>query len=63
MDLREYLFYNRITIKKFSETVECTRTHLSEIIHGRRSASRRLAKDIEKATDGQVKAKDLIKKE
>lgn len=61
MELREYLFHKRITVKKFSEMLDCTRTHLSEIIHGRRAPSRRLAKDIEQATNGEVTAEELLK--
>jgi DNA-binding transcriptional regulator YdaS (Cro superfamily) len=62
MDLGLYLYKNKITVKKFSEILECSRPHLSDIIHGRRIAGKRLAKDIEEATEGQVKAKDLLKK-
>jgi len=60
MDLREYLFYNRMTVKQFSEKIGCSRNHISEIIHGRRIPGKRLAKDIEIATNGEVKAKNLL---
>lgn len=62
MELREYLFRNRLTVTHLSRLLECTRTHLSEIIHGRRKPSRRLAKDIEKITNGEVKAHSFFLK-
>ncbi len=61
MDLREYLFRNRLTVKGFSDKIDCSRNHLSSIIHGRFKPSKRLAKDIELATNGEVKAEDLLK--
>lgn len=61
MDLREYLFRKRITVKEFSETLDYTRTHLSQIINGNRSPSKRLARSIEKATNGEVTAEELLK--
>lgn len=60
MDLREYLFRNRLTVKEFSQRLECSRPHLTEIIHGRRKPGKRLANDIEKLTGGQVKAAELL---
>lgn len=62
MDLREYLFRKRLTIKKFSEDLDCARNHLSEIIHGRRKPGKRLAQDIEQATNGEVTAEELLRK-
>lgn len=61
MDLREYLFRKRITVKEFSETLDYTRTHLSQIINGNRNPSKRLARSIEKATNGEVTAEELLK--
>ena len=63
MDLREYLFRKRISILDFSKIVECSRTHLSEMVHGRRIPSKRLARDIEKATNGEVTIEELMKGE
>lgn len=60
MKLREYLFYNSISVKAFSQIIGCTRVHLSEVIHGRRKAGKRLAKDIERATEGKVTTKEIL---
>lgn len=61
MDLRTYLFNRRISVTEFSKTLGCSRIHLSEIINGRRKPSLMLAKSIEMATNGEVKAEDLLK--
>lgn len=61
MDLREYLFRNRLTVTELSKKLECHRTYLSEIVNGARKPGKRLAKDIERATDGQVTADELLK--
>lgn len=61
MDLRTYLFNERISVTDFSKTLGCSRIHLSEIINGRRVPSLMLAKSIEMATNGQVTAKEVMK--
>lgn len=61
MDLRIYLFKNKITIKDFAELLGCSRTHLGEIIHGRRKIGSSLAQLIEIKTNGEVKAEELLK--
>lgn len=62
MDLREYLFRKKIGIQQFADELEYSRTHLSLIVHGKSKPSARLAKAIEKATQGEVKASDLLQK-
>lgn len=61
MDLREYLFRNRLTVKEFSEKIKYQRTYISAVIHGK-TPGKKLASAIEEATAGEVKAKDLLKK-
>jgi DNA-binding transcriptional regulator YdaS (Cro superfamily) len=65
MDLSEYLFKNRKTtnIQKLADQLKYSRTHLSQIVNGHSKPSRRLAEAIEKATNGEVKAEDLLKEE
>lgn len=62
MDLRDYLHFQRISVTEFAQMLGCSRTHLSEIIHGKRIPGKWLAKDIERATNGEVKAEELLKK-
>lgn len=62
MDLRIYLFNKRLSVTKFSKILGCSRIHLSEIVNGRRVPSLVLAKSIERETNGEVTAKELLKK-
>lgn len=62
MKLREYLFVHRMTVKEFSELLDYSRTHLSAIVNEKLKPSPKLARRIEKETNGEVKAEDLIKK-
>jgi DNA-binding transcriptional regulator YdaS (Cro superfamily) len=55
MDLRTYLFFNRITQKKFSEQIGYQSAYIGLICQGRKKPGRKLAKLIELATEGQVK--------
>lgn len=63
MDLREYLFRKKIGIQQFADELEYSRTHLSLIVHGKSKPSVRLAKAIEKATNGEVKAEELLNRQ
>jgi DNA-binding transcriptional regulator YdaS (Cro superfamily) len=61
MDLREYLFRKRMTVTDFSKLIDYSRTHISEIIHGTRRPGKKVARIIEKATNGEVTAEELLK--
>ena len=63
MNLREYLFQHRMSVTDFSQLVDYSRTHLSAIVNGKLKPSPKLARRIEKETQGEVKAKDLLKGE
>ncbi len=54
MNLKIFLATKEMTIKDFAEIVECTPEYISQIIHKRAYPSKRLARDILKATDGLV---------
>lgn len=60
MDLREYLFRHRLSVVDFSKIIECDRAYLSKIVNGKLKPSKRLAKDIEEATNGEVTASELL---
>jgi len=60
MDLRRYLFEHRIKVKDFSELIGCTRIHLSGILNQKRKASIRMAKSIERFTDGEVTVNEVL---
>jgi len=56
-NLKAYLAEIGMTIKEFCEVIECNDKYLSRLIHGKKRAGRRLAKDIYQATSGTIKLK------
>lgn len=60
MNLREYLFRMRITQVDFAKKLGISRGHLGQIIAGTKHPSRKLAKNIEDITNGQVTAVELL---
>lgn len=61
MDLREYLFRNNLHLSEFARLVNYSRQHVSGVMHGVIKPGRKLAQAIETATNGEVKAADLMK--
>lgn len=59
MFLKTYLAENDITVRDFAKKLDCNPSYLSLIVHGRKIPGKRLAKDIEKATDHFVTYIDL----
>lgn len=60
MNLRDYLHFNRITVTEFAKTVDYSRGHLASIVNGKLKPSKKLARQIEKATNGQVTIEELL---
>ena len=60
MELREYLFFKRITVKEFSQIMDYSRTHISAVVNKKANASKKLARRIEKFTDGEIKSESLM---
>lgn len=60
MELREYLFRNKITVKKFAELLDYSIVTISAISNGRIKPGAKLARYIEKQTNGAVMTDDLI---
>ncbi len=61
MNLREYLFKERLSNKKFSEMVQCHPNYIWMIKEKRLVPSLRLAKDISEITNGEVSIEELMK--
>jgi transcriptional regulator with XRE-family HTH domain len=61
MDLKEWLFFERRTVTEFAEMLDYSRTHLSGIVNGKNTPSRKLIKRIERVTNGQVTRDDYKK--
>lgn len=60
VNFREYLFKKRITQVEFAKKLGISRGHLSQILHGTKHPSRKLAKKIEEETEGKVTAIKLL---
>jgi len=60
MNLREYLFRKRLSATEFARLIEYSRTQVSLVENERVKPSKRLAKIIERATDGNVSAEELL---
>lgn len=61
--LKEYLFYQQKSVTDFAKELMVSRSYMNKIVLGKASPSRLLAKEIERATNGEVKAEDLLKGE
>lgn len=60
MKLRMYLKKHRYSIVAFAELINYSPTHLSAIIRDKSKPGRKLAKIIEKTTNGEVTVKDFL---
>lgn len=60
MKLSEYIEGKGLKQKDFAEEVGITDAHLSQMLSGKRHPSRKLAEQIELATDGAVTAMELL---
>ncbi len=60
MELDEWLFRNRMTVTDFAKSLEISRGMMNRIVHKHVKPGKRLARDIEIATHGQVSIKELM---
>lgn len=60
MKLTDWIVDNNYTQAQFAEKADMGRSHLSDVIRGARPPSRIIAEAIETATDGYVKALDVM---
>jgi len=58
--LKKYLLEHDIEVQEFAKQIEVSREYLSMIFKGTRRPSPDVALDIEKATNGEIKAEWLI---
>lgn len=59
MTLREYLFFNRIKQIEFAKKVRISKAYLSNIIQEKKKPSFRLAEEIERATNFEVRFENI----
>ncbi len=62
VDLREYLFREEMSIAEFSTIVDCNPAYIGLIKRKVRKPGRKLARHIELATKGAVKADYLLRR-
>jgi len=60
MHIREYLFVKNMSVKALAELAEVCPDYLSQIKNMKKIPSKKLAKRIERVTDGKVTAKELL---
>ena len=60
MNLKEYLFFERKSITNFAKELQLNRTYMNLIVNQKVKPSKRLAKDIEIATQGKVSAAEVL---
>jgi transcriptional regulator with XRE-family HTH domain len=61
MDLREYLFKKKLNVTEFARKINYGRTYVNAIVTGNRIPGKKLAEAIEQATNGEIKAENLLK--
>ena len=61
--LKVYLFYKNMSITAFAKLIGVSRNYIGQICLGKMTPAKFLAKEIERATNGEVKAEDLLKGE
>ena len=59
MTLRDYLHKNYITQKSFAALLDISEDYMGSIVNGRLKASKKLARNIEKLTSGEIKAEEV----
>jgi hypothetical protein len=59
MNLREYMFHNRLTSVELAKQLECSRQLITMAKTGKR-VSKRFAKDLERFTGGLVTVKEIM---
>lgn len=60
MNLREYLFSSKITAKDFALKAGISKSYLSRLLNGATRPSKQMSSHIEKVTNGDVRAENII---
>jgi len=61
-NLKAYLANIGISLKDFCEIIDCDIKHMSKVMHGKRLAGHRLAKDVRQATSGLIHLNTRVRK-
>ncbi len=60
MKLRDYLNSQNLSISELARQLDYERAHISRVVNGSQRPSPKLARAIEKMTNGKVTAKELL---
>jgi transcriptional regulator with XRE-family HTH domain len=60
MNLKEFLFYNQLTVKDFANLIEMDKCYLSSVLNGNRKPSQKMLRAIERASKGIVKKENAF---
>jgi transcriptional regulator with XRE-family HTH domain len=63
MELREYLFRERLTVTAFAKQLGVSRNHINKIVNGHGRPGVALARLIEHETQGKVTAQEMLQHE
>lgn len=63
MKLKDYLYFEKISVTDFAKTVGISRIHMSGIANGYRGPGKMLIKRIQRLTKGKVSEKDFMEEE
>jgi hypothetical protein len=63
MLLKHYLQAENITLDRFCREVDCNMYYMSRIMNGHTKPGKRLAREIERQTHGQVKVLEMSKRD
>ena len=60
LTLKEYMYNNRMTVAQVAGMVDYSQGHIQSVISGKYTMSKKLARAIEKATQGVVKEETIF---
>ena len=60
MDIREYLFIKNLKVDEFAKILDCAPSYLSSVKCKKRKPGKKFARQVEKATNGMVRASYLL---
>lgn len=61
-NLKAYLAQINMTLREFCRLIDCDKGYMSCVMHGKKTASRRLAKDVREATRGVIHLQTRMRK-
>lgn len=61
MNLEEFIGKRHVNVTKLAESIGYSRVHVQGVINGKYRAGKKLIKALEIASDGKIKAEDLLK--